>query len=119
MSMGVRAQNILQGVLWNVFYYLLYEVSILDARENIGDRENRESFDQIVSRRHFISRDDVNNVRVKVQDNLVQRHKDDATSVSLFISELQHESFSPVVVLSPRVKSIHNIQSSQMKHLYL
>ena len=58
-------------------------------RENVGDRENQENFDQTVSRRHFISRADVNNVRVKVQDNLVQRHKDDATSVSLFVSELQ------------------------------
>ena len=102
MIMGVPAQNILQGVLWNLFYYLLYEVYILDVHENIGDRENRESFDQTVSRRHFISRADVNNVRVKVQHNLVQRHKDDATSVSLFISELQHESFSPVVVFKPQ-----------------
>ena len=114
MIMGVPAQNILQGVLWNLFYYLLYEVYILDVRENIGDRENRESFDQTVSfyiyiqtfyiqtDRHFISRADVNNVRVKVQHNLVQRHKDDATSVSLFISELQHESFSPVVVFKPQ-----------------
>ena len=69
MIMGVPAQSILQGVLWNLFYYLLYEVYILDVRENIGDRENQESFDQTVSRRHFISRADVYNVRVKVQDN--------------------------------------------------
>jgi len=72
------------------------------VRANVGDRENREIFDQCVSRKHFISKGDINNVRVKVQDSLIQRHKDDATSVSLFVSELKQESFSPVVVFKPQ-----------------
>ena len=71
--------------------------NLLDVRANVGDRDNRETFDQCVSRKHFISKADINNVRVKVQDNLIRRHKDDATSVSLFVSELKQESFSPVV----------------------
>ena len=68
--------------------------NLLDVHANVGDRENRETFDQW---KHFISKADINNVRVKVQDNLIRRHKDDATSVSLFVSELKQKSFSPVV----------------------
>ena len=49
----------------------------------------RETFDKCVSRMHFISKADINNVRVKVQGNLIRRHKDDATSVSLLVSELK------------------------------
>ena len=45
-----------------------------------GDRENRKNFDQCVSMKHFLSKADINSMRVKVQNNnLVRRHKDDAT----------------------------------------
>ena len=69
--------------------YLMIGCNLLDVRANVGDRENRETFDQCVSRKHFISKADINNVRVKVQDNLIRRHKDDAISVCLFVSELK------------------------------
>ena len=61
----------------------------------MGDREKREAFDQSVSRRHFLSKGDINNLRVKVDDRIIKRHEDDAISVSLLVSELHEELFDP------------------------
>ncbi len=32
-----------------------------DVRENVGDREKRDDFDERVARRHFLSKNDINN----------------------------------------------------------
>ena len=77
-------------------------VLTLDVREDVGDRQNREAFDQCVSRRHFLSKSDINNIRVKVDDHVIKRHEDDATSVSLIVSELWEESFNPILFFKPQ-----------------
>ena len=74
----------------------------VDVREDVGDRQNRESFDQHVSRRHFLSKSDINNIRVKVDDHVIKRHEDDATSVTLLVSQLREESFDPVLFFKPQ-----------------
>ena len=74
----------------------------IDVREDVGDRQNREVFDQSVSRRHFLSKSDINNIRVKVDDRIIKRHEDDAASVSLIVSELREESFNPVLFFKPQ-----------------
>ena len=33
----------------------------VDVRENVGNRQNRDCFDQCVSRKHFLSKRDINN----------------------------------------------------------
>lgn len=68
----------------------------------MGNRENRESFDQCVSRKHFLSRSDIHNARVKVGDSVIKRHEDDATSVTLLVSELKEESFNPILFFKPQ-----------------
>ncbi len=73
-----------------------------DIREDVGDRENRDAFDQCVARRHFLSKSDINNIRVKVSDCIIKRHEDDAASVSLLVSELHKESFNPVLFFKPQ-----------------
>ena len=37
-----------------------------DIRDNVGNRQNRDVFDQCVSRRHFLSKRDINNIRARV-----------------------------------------------------
>ena len=73
-----------------------------DVREDVGNRENRERFDQCVSRKHFLSKSDINNIRVKVGDHTIKRHEDDATSVALIVSELQQEPFDSVLLYKPQ-----------------
>lgn len=73
-----------------------------DIREDVGNRQNREGFDQCVSRRHFLSKSDITNIRVKIDDHMIKRHEDDATSVTLFVSELQGEKFDPVLFFKPQ-----------------
>ena len=65
----------------------------------------QEAFDQCVSRRQFLSKSDINNIRVKVDDHniiIMKRHEDDATSVSLIVSELREESFDLVLFFKPQ-----------------
>ena len=52
-------------------------------RQGVGDRAIRSNFLQRVSRKHFITKKDIDNIRVKVKDTLVMRHKSDPTSVSI------------------------------------
>lgn len=54
--------------------------------------------DQYASRKHFITKQDVSNIRVKVNDNSTIRHQNDALSVSLFVAELQEEEYNPVLL---------------------
>lgn len=69
-----------------------------DARETVGDRQNHNSLDQAVSRRHFLTRGDINNIRTTVNDRTIRRHIDDSMSVTILVSELKEESFNPVLL---------------------
>ena len=73
-----------------------------DIRETVGDRQNRDSFDQRVCRKHFLSKSDINNIRVKVKDAAIKRHENDATSVSMMVAELKEEPFSPILIFKPQ-----------------
>ncbi len=59
---------------------------LLDERQGVGDRSKRFDFAQTVSRKHFMTKQDVYNVQAKVKDVLVMRHKSDPTSVSGFVN---------------------------------
>lgn len=67
-------------------------------RENVGHRVNRQDFDQTVSRKHFLSTQDIRNIKLSVQENQVKRHENDATSVDMIVQELEMEPFNPVLV---------------------
>ncbi len=56
-----------------------------DIRETVGDRNKREDFDQSVSRKHFLTKQDIRNIKAKVDDRIVKRHEDDASSVSMMV----------------------------------
>lgn len=51
--------------------------------ETVGDREKRDSFDEGVSKRHFLSKSDINNIQVKVKDGMIKPHKTTATIMAL------------------------------------
>ena len=71
-------------------------------RETVGDRTNRQEFDEYVSRKHFLTKSDIRNIRVKVDDRIIKRHEDDATSVTMMVSELEQEPFNPILVFKPQ-----------------
>ena len=75
---------------------------IVDIREDIGNRTRQDEFDQTVARKHYLTRQDVNNIRRKVKDTQVMWHQDNATSISLVVAELQQEPFNPVLVYKPQ-----------------
>lgn len=69
-----------------------------DIRENLGDRNKRHQFDEAVSRKHFLSTQDVRNVRRKLDNDQVMRHSNDAISTSMRVHELKQESFNSVLI---------------------
>lgn len=75
---------------------------LADVREDIGNRTRRDDFNQTVGRKHYLTRQDVNNIKRKVYDNQVIRHQDDATSVSIRVAELQQEPFNPILLFKPQ-----------------
>lgn len=83
LSQGIPAERIIEGLFLCSYYVsLLYYV---DEREGVGNRCNRTDFLQNVSRKHFLTKQDVANVSLKVKDSLVMRHKSDPISVSLYM----------------------------------
>lgn len=42
-----------------------------------------------VSRKHFLAKSDIRNIKVKVDDRIVRRHNDDATPVTMMVAKLQ------------------------------
>ena len=76
--------------------------TLTDIREDIGNRAKRNEFEQTVGRKHYLTRQDINNIKRNVQDNQVIRHQDDATSVSIRVAELQQEPFNPVLMYKPQ-----------------
>ncbi len=57
---------------------------------------NRKEFHQNVSRKHLLSKQDIN-VRRNVLDRQVKRHENDAVSVEILVQELKHETFNPIL----------------------
>ena len=89
----------------------------IDVREGVGDRDKRSDFLQSVSRKHFITKQDVRNIRSKVKDPLIMRHKHDPTSVSQLLhiiwlgkSILLHHNCTPGIPLCGRATA-RNVQS--------
>jgi hypothetical protein len=97
---GVTLERIMSGK-YNAHAHLntgLYNVilcKILDLI--IGSRHQRQAFDQVASRRHFITRQDCRNACRKIRDFANHRHKNDALSVDRIVCELQMENPSPVI----------------------
>ena len=52
-------------------------------------------FQHEATRKHFVSKQDIANVRMKVRDLTVIRNREDTVSVDMFVSELQFEPFNP------------------------
>lgn len=76
-------------------------------------RSKRQEFDQCVSRKHFLAKSDIRNIKVKVDDRIVKRHDDDATSVTMMVAELQQEPFNPVVIFKPQGSKVDSHPSLQ------
>lgn len=89
-----------------------------DTRENVGDRVKRHDFDQTVSRKHYLTKQDVRNISAKVTDNLVKKHKEDALSVQLTVEELQQEPFDPVLIYKPQGVTNPNYPTLTEEHMW-
>ena len=50
-----------------------------------------------MSRKHFLSKQDIGNVKRSVLDRQIKRHENDAMSVAILVQELQNEPFNPIL----------------------
>ena len=73
-----------------------------DIRADLGKRQLRNKFDQLATRKHFITRQDCRNACRKVRDFTNHRHDNDAVSVDRIVKELQLDNPSPVIAYKPR-----------------
>ena len=64
---------------------------LIDIRENVGRN-------QTVSRKHFLSNQDIRNIKRSVLDSQTKRHENDAMSVSIIVQELQAEPYNPILI---------------------
>lgn len=71
---------------------------ITDIRSDVGHRCKRAEFQNESTRKHFVTKQDIANVRIKVKDQSVIRNRDDAVSVDMFVTELQKEVYNPVLL---------------------
>lgn len=55
-------------------------------------------FEAEAKRKHFVTKQDVANVRMKIKDLTVIRNQEDAMSVDLFVRELQQEPYDPILL---------------------
>lgn len=55
-------------------------------------------FEAEAKRKHFVTKQDITNVRVRVKDWTVVRNQEDAMSVDLFVRELQQENYNPILL---------------------
>ena len=74
----------------------------LDIREDIGARHRQQKFEDVVTRKHFITRQDCRNASRKTRDFTNHRHTNDALSVDRIVQELQSEDPSPIVAYKPQ-----------------
>ena len=87
-------------------------------------------FEAEAKRKHFITKQDVANVRVKIKDLTVIRNQEDAISVDLFVRELQQEPYDPILLYKcqheidpayptlPRESFLLALQTEFQKQLY-
>ena len=66
-------------------------------REEIRKRHCRNKFDEVATRRHYITQQDCHNVCRKVNDFTNRQHGSDAISVHRIVEELQRKDVSPVI----------------------
>lgn len=64
----------------------------------MGHRCKRAEFQNESTRKHFVTKQDIANVRRKVKDQSVIRNREDAVSVDMFVNELQKEPYNPVLL---------------------
>ena len=77
----------------------MYDIIIIvDIRSDVGHRSKRAEFQSNATRKVFITKQDVANVRTKVNDLMVVRNKEDSASVEMFVSELSKEAFDPILL---------------------
>ena len=82
----------------NVMQYTVHDCALAfppDLREGSGHRTKRNDRQYQES---IVTGQDIRNIKRKVDDDMVMKHDNDATSVSLTVSELQQESFNPVLL---------------------
>ena len=72
-----------------------------DIRADIGGRHQRHNFEEMASRRHFVTRQDCHNACRKVRDFRNHRHVNDAVSVDRIVRELKLEKPCPVIAYKP------------------
>ena len=68
----------------------------------MGDRRNRDLFDENLARQHVMTKTDIKNIETKVTDFSIKRHQNDATSVNLIVEELRNEPYNPVLIYKPQ-----------------
>ena len=76
---------------------------------NVGDQQNRASFDQCVSRKHFSSKSDINNIRMKTDDRVI---KFNGTKMMhhTYCVQLHEESINPSFSSNHTLQNHHTIQ---------
>ena len=67
-------------------------------RSDLGKRHNKKDFIDKANRKHFITRQDCQNIARKLRDFSQHRHADDAVSVDRIVQELHKEEKSPVLL---------------------
>ena len=77
-------------------------LSTTDIRADLGQRHQRNTFDERATRKHFITRQDCRNACRKVRDFTNHLHANDAISVDRVVKQLQLEDSSPVIAYKPR-----------------
>ena len=55
-----------------------------------------------MSRKHFLSKQDIRNVKRSILDRQIKRHENDAMSVAILVHKLQNEPFNPVIFYKPQ-----------------
>lgn len=101
LSLGIPIERIMHGI-YECNGILQFWFYFVDIREDIGHRSKRKEFDELSTRRHLVKRRDILNIKCRVQDQSVIRHKDDATSVQLAVTTLQQEEYNPVLYYKPQ-----------------
>ena len=51
----------------------------------------------ISTKKALLTKQDIRNIKVKVDDRIIKRHEDDASSVFVMVAELQQESYTPIL----------------------
>ena len=70
---------------------------MLDIRAELGGRTGRDQYQDFVTRRHFVTHQDLRNITRKIRDFAHHHHFEDATSVDRIANELLREVPSPVL----------------------